>query len=294
MNQTELNNLLLRASSLVRTNWLHAVHILEQAKEEHPANLRILMNLGEIFLERQLFDKALSYYQQAIAIRPNDKQLLYLIGNCYFATGEYRIAITYFNQIDDPPPEVLYNKALGLAFLGSYKESISVILQILKILDDNPFIYFLLIEQYLRIQNYDEAYQVITRAEKRFGKHRQLLLLSAIVYSKKGIWLKAYHCFAEYEVISPINSPDHLSSFAVAASKIGLNETAIALLHRAREINPYISSIYEELIRLQLHKGDIAAAKTSLNLAKKFITRFNPILRLLQERIRNEEITPQT
>ncbi len=289
MNQTELNNLLLRASSLVKTNWLHAVHILEQAKQEHPNNLRILMNLGDIFLERQHFEKALGFYQEAIALRPKDKQLLYLIGNCYFATGEYQIAITYFNQIDDPPPEVLYNKALGLAFLGSYKESITVILQILKVLSDNPFIYFLLIEQYLRIQNYDEAYQVIVTAEKRFGKHRQLLLLSAVVHSKKGIWLKAYTCFAEYEIISPINSPDHLTSFAVAASKIGLNDKAIALLFRAREINPYISGIYEELIRLQLHKGDTAGAKASLNLAKKYITRFNPILRLLQERIRNED-----
>ena len=272
----------------MKSNWLHAVHILEQAKEEHPENLRILMNLGDIFLEKQLYEKALNYYQQADALHPKDPHLLYLIGNCYFATGDYRIAITYFNQIENPPPEVLYNKALGLAFLGSYKESITVILRILKVLDDNPFIYFLLIEQYLRIQNYDEAYRIITNAEKRFGKHRQLLLLSAIVYSKKGIWLKAYHSFSEYELISPINSPDHLSSFAIAASKIGLIDRAIALLQRARGLNPYISSVYEELIRLQLQKGDIKGAKTSMALAKKFITRLNPILRLLQERIRNE------
>ncbi|MCK9308966.1 MAG: tetratricopeptide repeat protein [Candidatus Cloacimonetes bacterium] len=288
MNQTELNNLILRANSLMRSNWLHAVHILEQAKEEHPENLRILMNLGDVFLEKRFYEKALSYYQQANAISTDDPQLLYLIGNCYFATGEYRIAITYFNQIDDPPPEVLYNKALGLSFLGSYKESIIVILQILKVLDDNPFIYFLLIEQYLRVQNYDEAYRIINTAEKRFGKHRQLLLLSAVVYSKKGIWLKAFHCFNEYETISPISSPDHLTNFAIAASKIGLTDRAIAIMQRAQVINPYISSVYEELIRLQLQKDDFKEAKASLALAKKYLSRLNPILRLLQERIRNE------
>ena len=198
MNQTELHNLILRAGTLVKTNWLHAVHILQQAREEHPENLQVLMSLGEIFLERQHFDKALGYFIEALELVPGDSQLLYLIGNCYFATGEYRLAITYSNQVENPSPEVLYNKALGLAFLGSYKESITVIQQILKVLDDNPFIYFLLIEQYLRIQSYDEAYEVITYAEKRFGKHRQLMILSAIVYSKKGIWLKAYHCFAAY------------------------------------------------------------------------------------------------
>lgn len=62
-------------------------------------------------------------------------------------------------------------------------------------MDDNPFIYFLLIEQYVGIQNYDRAYEIILTAENKFGKHRQLLLLSALVYGKKGIWLKSYHCF---------------------------------------------------------------------------------------------------
>ncbi len=285
MNQTELHNLILRAGTLVKTNWLHAVHILQQAREEHPENLQVLMSLGEIFLERQHFDKALGYFIEALELVPGDSQLLYLIGNCYFATGEYRLAITYFNQVENPSPEVLYNKALGLAFLGSYKESITVIQQILKVLDDNPFIYFLLIEQYLRIQSYDEAYEVITYAEKRFGKHRQLMILSAIVYSKKGIWLKAYHCFAAYEEIGAINSPEHLINYAVAASRIGLQDKAIELLNRAKDMNPYISTIYEDLIRLYLQRGDKVGAMASLRLAKKYITRFNPILLLLQERL---------
>ena len=288
MNSTEISNLILRANALVKTNWLHAVHILEQAKTENPQNLSILMNLGNVFLERQLFEKALGYFQEAIALKPDDPQLLYIIGNCYFSTGEYRIANSYFNQIKDPPPEVLYNKALSLAFLGMNKESIEVINQLLLILTDNPFIYFLLIEQHLRIQNYELAHQIIVKSKKLFGKHRQLLLLSAIVNSKKCIWLQAYHDFAEYEALSPINNPDHLVAFAQAAYKIGLGDRSINLLNRALKQNPYISSAYEELIRIQLQKSDFAGARKTIKLAKQYITRFNPILKLLQERVHNE------
>jgi len=289
METSELNNLILRANALLKTNWLHAVYLLEQASDQYPDNVRILLSLGDIFMERQLFEKALGYYQKASALHPESPQLLYLIGTCYFSLGEYRIANSYFNRISDPPPEVLYNKALSYAFLGLHKESIDIILQILKVMSDNPFIYFLLIEQYIRVHNYDQAHETIYSAEQKFGKHRQLLLLSALVYSKKSIWLKAYHCFVEYEALAPINNPEHLVSFASAAYKIGLSERAIALLNQARTINPYISSIYEELIRIQLQTGDLPGARASLKLAKQYIIRFNPILRLLQDRINQEE-----
>jgi len=290
MTQTEINNLIHRANALVKTNWLHAVHLLEQATEEHPDNLAVLMNLGDIFLARQLHEKALGYYQKASALRPEYPQLLYLIGSCYFSMGEYRIANSYFKRIENPPPEVLYNKALSLAFMGANKESIDTILQILKVMDENPFIYFLLIEQYMRIQNFEMAHQTIITAQSKFGNHRQLLILAAMVYTKKGIWLKAYHSFSEYDNLSAIGNPDQLIAYSQSASKIGMHNRAIALLNRARELNPYISEVYEELIRLQLQLRDLKGARETIKFAKKYIIRFSPILRLLQERIRSEEL----
>ncbi len=291
MTQTEINNLIHRANALVKTNWLHAVHLLEQASDEHPDNLSILMNLGDIFLGRQLHEKALGFYQKASAIRPENPQLLYLIGSCYFSIGEYRIANSYFNRINNPPPEVLYNKALSLAFLGENKESIETIQQILNVMSENPFIYFLLIEQYMRIQNFEMADQTIITAQAKFGNHRQLLILSAMVYTKKGIWLKAYHSFSEYDNLSEIGNPDQLIAYSQAASKIGLNSRAISLLNRARELNPYISEVYEELVRLQLQTGQIKGARETIKLAKKYIIRFSPIMRLLQERVRGQELS---
>ncbi|MBP7310483.1 MAG: tetratricopeptide repeat protein [Candidatus Cloacimonetes bacterium] len=290
MNQAEINNLLLRANALVKTNWLHAVHILEQAASDHPGHPQILQNLGDIFMQRQLYEKALAFYQDALKFNPADSYLLFLIGNCYFALGDYRLANSYFNQIADPQPEVLYNKALALAFLGQHQESITVIRQILTVLTDNPFIYFLLIEQYMRTSNYDEAIQSIRKAERKFGKHNQLLLFNAIIHARKGIWLTSYHSFQEYEKVLPLNNADHLSTYALTAKKLGLIDNSIALLIRARTLDPYLSSIHEELIRLQLHKKDLEGARKSMTIAQRYISRSTPILRLLKERINSGDI----
>ena len=290
MNLTEINNLIQRANALLKTNWLQAVYILQEALKEEPDNLSLLVNLGDIYLERQLYERALSYYQKAISLLPDNPQLLFLIGTCYFSLGEYRIANSYYNRIPDPPPEILYNIALSYAFLGSYQESIDIIHKILKVMDDNPFIYFLLIEQYVRIQNYDRAYEIILTAENKFGKHRQLLLLSALVYGKKGIWLKSYHCFVEYESLGEITNTDHLMAYANAAVNIAMNDLAIELLQRAQEINPYINAVYEELIRLYLKKNDYKNAKKVLNTAKRYISRFSPVLYLFKERLENPHL----
>lgn len=289
MNSTEISNLIMRANALIKSNWLYAVHLLEGAAAEHPHNPQILQNLGDIFLQRQLYERALKYYQDAIVYKPDDPQLLFVIGNCYFAMGDYRLANAYFNMIPEPPPEVLYNRALTLAFMGQHQESIKVIKDILKVLPDNPFIYFLLIEQYLRLQNYDEALQGIQTAENKFGKHNQLQLFSAIIYAHKGIWLKSYHSFREYEKATPLNNADHLNTYALTAKKLGLIDQAITILIRARALDPYLISIHEELIRLQLQKNDFAAAKKSMAYAQRYITRSSPILRLLNERINSED-----
>ena len=287
MNLSEINNLIQRATALAKTNWLQAVYLLQEGLKEEPDNYSLIINLGDIYLERQIYEKALSYYIQANSLLPDNPHLLFLIGTCYFSLGEYRIAISYFNRISDPPPEVLYNSALAYAFLGCYQESIEVINEILEVLDDNPFIYFLLIEQYVRIQNYDQAYKTIVIAENKFGKHRQLLLLSALVYGKKGIWLKSYHSFVEYESLGPITNPDHLIAYANAATNIGLTDRAIEILNRAQKLNPYIGLVYEELIRLLLQKGDYKGARNMLAKAKKYISRFSPILYLFKERLDN-------
>ncbi len=45
MNLNEINNLIQRANALLKTNWLQAVYILQEALKEEPDNLSSLLTL---------------------------------------------------------------------------------------------------------------------------------------------------------------------------------------------------------------------------------------------------------
>ncbi len=286
---SELQNLILRAEVLSKKNWLHAVHLLENAAESYPDEEKIYLTLGDIYAKKQQFEMAIAAYQKALAITPNDNYLKYVIGNCYFASHEYRMALAYFEKIKDPSPEVLYNRALALAYVGRHQDSIKMIRETLNYIDDNPFIYFLLIEQLIRSQEFDEALKYLHISEKKIGRHKHLLLLGAVIYTKRGIWLKAYNAFFEYESSTSFTNPDHLHAYGICAWKIGQYDKSVSLYRQAIKMNPYISVYYEDLIRVFIHLGDFRKANDVLSDAKVNIHKLTPILNLLKERIEKSD-----
>lgn len=289
MNDQSLNNLILRAEALMKSNWLHAVHLLEEAAETHPEDPRALISLGEFYMRRQMYPQAIAKLQPALQLSADDNLIKYLIGNCYFADGNYRMAVVYYDMIPSPWQDIRYNKALALAYMGKSQESVALIRDLIHEVDANPFIYFLLIEQLLRAQEYQEALHFVRLAEDKVGKHRHLMLLKALLYSRLEVWIKAYDAFSQADEGSGLGNPDYLHSYAVSAMRIGLNGKAIELLYRALDDNPYSSLFYEELLRLLIQQGDLTAARKVLRMAKKHVSRFNPMLKLLQARLGQEE-----
>jgi len=279
-----LNNILIRAESIAKSNWIHAVNILEHAAEEFPEDPRSLISMGDIFSQKRRYDKAIACYQKALTVKPNDDHLMYVIGNCYFAVNEYRMALAYYKQITDQNPEVIYNKALVLAYIGEHKESINLITRLIKLVNDNPFIYFLLVEQLIRINKYDEALGYLLKAEAKLGKHN-LLLLKATVYSHQQYWLKAFVAFTEYEQLTNITNEDHLQAFAICARNIGKFSKSIELLNTAISINPHSYPLYEELTRIYIQIDDLPRARFTINNARKALSQLTPVLKMLNDRI---------
>lgn len=289
MNDTELSNLILRAEALMKTNWLHAVQILQQASQQRTDDPRPLISLGEFFHRRQQYDQAVSVLQTALNIDSRNNYVKYLIANSNFALGNYRMAIVYYDLIDQPGQDIQYNKALTLAYMGRNHESIEILRQLLSDEESNPFFYFLLIEQLIRVQDYRSASEYITRAESKSANHRHLQLLKAITFSKQSQWLNAYDAFNRYDQDTQMSNSDYLHSFAQCAMRIGLSDKAIALLERALEDNPYGHSLYEDLLRLLVQKKQWQTARLYLKRAKHYLVRVNPILKLLESRIKQEE-----
>ncbi len=287
MEKMEINNLLIRVQELQKSNWLHALHLLYEAKERYPEDPRLSIAQAELYLSRMQYEKALSSYISALAIDPGNQQILVAIAGCYMATGEYRLALAYYQRVVNPADELVYNIALAQAFLGKHYDSIESIKRILPRMDRHPFLYFIIVEQLYRLGKLDEAVEYLDLAFSKAGSHTQLYLLAGVIYGQKNNWLKAYHSYKTADLQNMIGNPDHLMQYAKAAQNIGLLDKAKEILMRAIHANPYVSEVYAELIKIHLEAGDTESAQLVLKLAQSKVTRMSPVLKLLQERLRD-------
>ncbi len=281
----DLQNLILRAEALMKTNWIHGVQLLIQAVEENPQDSRPLIALGDFYQKRQLYDKAVKSYQTALKLIPDDNQLKLIIGNALFAQGEYNLAIVYYDQISDPQSDIRYNKALALAYLGRNRDSIAIMRELMTVIDNNPFIYFLLIEQLLRIEDYQGASKYIARAEAKIGRHRHLMLLKGLTYAHFKNWLLGLKAFRDYEQSGELTQTEHVLVYADCAVRSGMPALAIPPLERAIERNPYSVDLYEEMIRLLLQEKRTGEARKYMRQAKRYFPMLSPLLELLKSRL---------
>jgi len=287
MHNSEISNLLIRIQEMQKSNWLHALHLLMEASDKYPDDPRLQVAQAEVYMLRMQYEKALSCYISALSIDPANQQIITAIAGCYMATGEYRLALAYYQRIPNPTDELVYNIALAQAFLGRHQDSIDSIKQILPRMDRHPFLYFIIVEQFYRLGKLDTAVEYLDIAFAKAGSHTQLYLLAGIIYGQKGTWLKAYHSYRNADMQNRIVNPDHLINYAKAAQRIGLLGKAEETLLRAIHANPYVSEVYAELIKLHLEAGDTEAAHRVMKLARSNVTRMSPVLKLLQERLKD-------
>lgn len=287
----ELKNILLRAEVIGRKNWLHAVNILERAIDDFPRERSIYLTLGDIYNRHRKFEQAIDSYQKALTIDPKDEHLFFIIGNCYLSLSDYKMALYYYDQVGKETPELNYNKALAYAYNGEHELSLHYLKQLIRLVSDNPNIYYFLIEELLRLRKYSEAVEFLDEMEKRFGEQRYQQILKGFVFSFRKVWLKSFIAFRKADEILALNSPDHLQSYAQSAWQIGQLDKAIIILKRGIAINPKLSGLHEDLIRILIQKRDLTGAAIALKRAMRILGNSNPLLLVLGsklEKLQNE------
>lgn len=114
---------------------------LNQVLRTDPANLAALTRLAHLHHDRQLWEQAVGYYEKAIALAPDDPDLLTDLGICYRALGRFQDALELFaraREADGNHWQSLYNSAVVLAFdLEQYDRALQV-LQPLLAMDSPP------------------------------------------------------------------------------------------------------------------------------------------------------------
>lgn len=287
MPGTKTTNQILRAEAILKTNWLHALNILAEAERDDPLDARIYSLKGDILASRQQYKQAIEVYQKALQLSPESTHLNYVIGNCYFSMNDFRLALVYYNQIQPPPPEIDYNRALALAYLGRHLESVSILKTVVTEGIRNPYFHYLLIEQLIRLKQYPDALFYSELAEDIVGNTQTLSILKATVYNKQKVWLRAYTSYTEADNMMRLILAEHLHPYAISAWQIGQLDKATELLEKTLRIDPFSSAAYEDLLRLLIERDRLNQARKVLADARKHLGRLSPVLLLLQERLLN-------
>ncbi len=151
-----------------------ATALLEKASRRVPKPGDLLRALGTIYLEQaktadtnRNLNAALSAFERALAITPQDTALLYQLGDVYAKQGDLGTALRYFFRIEDAAPDNLpIKQRLALALMKSGERD-AVITQLEAAAVTSPVpqrIYYYLGDIYTADQDDEKATEYYERA----------------------------------------------------------------------------------------------------------------------------------
>ncbi|MCK9333533.1 MAG: tetratricopeptide repeat protein, partial [Candidatus Cloacimonetes bacterium] len=235
------------------------------------------------------YSMALKHYLRSLALDPENLRVVVAIAGCYLALGEYRLALIYYKRIPDPPEEILYNIGYAQALMGSHQECIDTMQKLRKRLPKHPYVYFVIIEQYIEMRESDEAMRYLRKAQECCPDHVQLNLFAGLIYSDKKMWLQAYYYYRKASKMAKINNPEHMIRYSAAALQTGLPQESISILLQCEKAWPYLSEIYLNLVKTYLFIGDTKSAASVIKRAKNSLSHLSPALKIMQERLKKQE-----
>jgi len=112
---------------------------LLDALKANPRDAAMLARLGNIYYDHKDWSGAIRYYQQALDIRPDDKDVRTDMGTAYYYSGFPDKAIEQFNQVlkkSPNYPNTLFN--LGIVRREAYKDNAGALAAWEKLLKNNP------------------------------------------------------------------------------------------------------------------------------------------------------------
>lgn len=103
------------------------INALKRRLQSDPRDLGAAIELANLYYDVGMHQQAIGFYEQAVAIQPNDPNLLTDLGSSYQATRQYEKALELFaraRQVDPSHWQSLYNQAVVLGFnLGRFDDA---------------------------------------------------------------------------------------------------------------------------------------------------------------------------
>ena len=112
---------------------------LKVALDSDPKNFELLVQLGNLYYDRQSFAPAIEYYRRALEVRPNDINVRTDLGTAYWYSGMAQNAIAEYKKslaIDPGHPQTLFN--MGVVYKDGLKDPRNAIATWEKLLKAHP------------------------------------------------------------------------------------------------------------------------------------------------------------
>lgn len=281
----QIENVLWQVSFLKKKNWLKARKLLLEAIEVYPQDIELKKTLAELYMLKRLYKKAVHLYQRALLIEPEQPMIRFQLGNCFLSLLEYKLALNYYDQIEETFAELLYNKAFALARLNKTDEAVEVLESMLRIPANinSELPYIFLAELHYTRREFDKTIDYLMIAEKAFGRKGSIHYLRGLTYLNQENWLKAYLEFENAAKLK-IDTPHFLKNHGLAAEKIGKTVQAIDLMLQSIKKAPLDSGGYIELIKIYLAHERVMEAYSIAQHARKNIP-FSITLSMLYDQI---------
>jgi tetratricopeptide (TPR) repeat protein len=107
------------------------INELKRRLQENPQDLSAATRLANLHHDVQMWDQAAVFYEKAVALSPDDPDLLTDLGVCYRALDRFGDALEMFSRAQAADPDhwqSLFNTAVVAAFdLGEYDRALEAL-----------------------------------------------------------------------------------------------------------------------------------------------------------------------
>lgn len=242
------NNFIYQARFLVKSNWLQAVQILEEAIQNHPDAKALYFELADIYKQKKSLKKVIDNYQKILNLDDKDTLARFKLANTYLEMDEAKIALYHYNKIEEEFPELLYNKALANYYMLKYNDAIKALSKLIEISPKANTAYTFLIELLINNNKLNKAFNYLNLYESRFGTTPNINYLRGFAYLQKNNWLAAYN---EYLLALPGFQDNYrLHHFlALSAEKIGQIDKALQHYKNAIDLKKEDKTVILDFIK---------------------------------------------
>ncbi len=249
--KNQIDKIIWQAKYEAETNWIKAAETLKEATKKFPQEKRLPDELGNLYFRKDIFEEASKYYQQALNLDYNNADIIFKLAYCFLITRDFENANRYFDMISGVIPEATYNKCVALYKLNKGYEAIELLEELIEISNYSEKPYILLGKLYLEYERYSKVFRLVERADKLFGKVKDLCFIRGSAYFHTHQWLKAYVDFLAAEG-SLAETPSYYRMYALTCERIGKTDKAIEILLKSIEKYPPFYGAYYDLIKIYI------------------------------------------